>query len=91
VSLFFRPARHLRRAQSGRPCPGCGLTVHANDLVLYAAPTTTYYLHEACAEVLAEMAAAPAPAEEDAETGAALDGAVLDAEALIVPDSEETQ
>lgn len=82
MSLFFRPGRQLRRAQSGKPCPGCGLAVHANDLVLYAGPTQTYTLHESCADLLAEQAAAASAAEEDAtETAATAEhGETLDAE-----------
>lgn len=91
MSLFFRPARALRRAQSGRPCPGCGNTVHHNDLVLYAGPEVTYYLHVSCAEVLAEQAAAASGAEEDApETAATAERTALDADEPIVPDCEET-
>lgn len=81
MSLFFRPARALRRAQSGKPCPGCGNAVHANDLVIYAAPERAYFLHESCADLLAEQAAAASGAEEDApETAAAAEhGETLDA------------
>lgn len=90
MSLFFRPGRALRRAQSGQSCPGCSLRVHANDLVVYAAPARTYYLHEACAELLAEQAAAASGAEEDAPETAASGGATaLDATDPIV--TEETQ
>lgn len=75
MSAFFRPGRALRRAQSGQSCPGCGLRIHANnDIVLYAAPERTYFLHEACAEILAEQAAAASAAEEDATETAASDG-----------------
>jgi hypothetical protein len=95
MSLFFRPGRQLRRAQSGKPCPGCGLTVHANDLVLYPAPAKAYYLHAACAQLLAEQVAAAQVAEEDAtQTAAAAErearGEPLDATETIVPDCEET-
>lgn len=95
MSLFFRPGRQLRRAKSGKPCPGCGNTVHANDLVLYSAPGRTYYLHASCADLLAEQAAAASGAEEDApETTATAERraeASLDADEPIVPDCEETK
>lgn len=71
MTLFFRPARALRRAHAGTPCPGCGNSVHHNDLVVYAAPERTYFLHEACAWLLAEQAAAASGAEEDAPETAA--------------------
>lgn len=88
MSLFFRPARALRRAQSGQSCPGCGLTVHANDLVMYPAPTRTYVLHGACAHLLVEqMAAAASGAEEDApETAATAERTALDAGDSSVPE-----
>ncbi len=91
MSLFFRPSRQLRRAQSGKPCPGCGLRVHHDDLVLYpAANGTTYFLHDACAQLLAQQAAAASVAEEDAtETAATAEQTTLDAGTLSVP--EETK
>lgn len=89
---FWKPSRELRRRQSGRPCPGCGLTLHHRDVIAYAGATTTYFLHAACADVLAEQAAAASGAEEDApETAAAAEhGETLDAGKSIVPDCEVT-
>lgn len=56
------------------------MTVHHADLVIYPAPERTYVLHESCAELLAEQAAAASAAEEDAAETAASSGATaLDA------------
>jgi hypothetical protein len=66
MSQFWKPGRELRRRQSGQPCPGCGLSLHHRDVVAYSGGTQTYFLHAACADLLAENAAAAASEEDDA-------------------------
>lgn len=54
----YRPSRQYRRMFSGRPCPACGLRVDWKDLAAVVADGATYYLHEACVEIVTSTLAA---------------------------------
>lgn len=51
---FYIPSREQRKSVSGAPCPACTLHVHHLDLIAYAHPSGTVYMHGQCAALLTE-------------------------------------
>jgi hypothetical protein len=56
VSNVFQPARALRRTQSGKVCPACGVRMHHADVVALRTEDQLIYLHGQCALAIAERA-----------------------------------
>ena len=67
---WYVPSIKVRKLQSGKPCPGCGLLMHHGDMVAWSGSEGTIYLHDKCAQIILDITAEDVISlQESAEDG----------------------